>query len=156
MDVPHRLGTEPFGLPFGLHPVYPALGQQLFVELLQVQRSELFQWNLSDIGTDVVVDVALVGLVGGRPDFDFGVVLEPHLHPLPHRVLSCLGNVQSLGFSNGLFQLLLDLCLTSAQHILVDGFPRIRVMPCRVSAFPASVFSLANAAFSVGSFLCHQ
>ena len=83
MDVPHCLGTEALGLSSCLHPVYPALGEQLLVELLQIQRSEFFQRNISDIGVDVVADVPLVGLVGGGSDFDLGIVLEPYLHPLP-------------------------------------------------------------------------
>ena len=29
MDVPHRLGAETLGLPFGFQPVYPPTGQQL-------------------------------------------------------------------------------------------------------------------------------
>ena len=91
VDVPYRLGAQSFGLPLGLHPVYPACGQQLLVELLQVQRSELSQRDISDVRIDMVVDVAPVGLVGGGPDFDFGIVLEPHLHPLPYRVFANFG-----------------------------------------------------------------
>ena len=101
MDVPHCLGAEPLGLSFGLQPVYPAFGQQLLVELLQVQRSELFQRDVPNVGIDVVVDVAPVGLVGGRPDFDLGVVLKPYLHPLSYGILPGLGLIQRLGFLNG-------------------------------------------------------
>lgn len=91
MDVPYCLGAEPLRLIFSLQPVYPALGQQLLVELLQVQRGKLFQRDVPDVGIDVIVDVAPIGLVGVRPDFDFGIVLESHLHPLHHRVFSNFG-----------------------------------------------------------------
>ena len=43
MDIPYRLGAEVLGLTFRLQAIYPAFGEQLLVELLQVQRSELFQ-----------------------------------------------------------------------------------------------------------------
>lgn len=120
MDVPHRLGAEALGLSFGLQPVYPAFSQQLLVEFLQVQRGELFQRDVPDVGIDVVVDVAPIGLVGRWPDFDLGVVLKPFLHPLSHRILPSFGKVQRLRFLNGGLQLFLDLSLGSAQHILVD------------------------------------
>ena len=101
MDVPHCLGTQAFGLSFGLQPVYPAFGQQFLVELLQFQRGDLFQRDVSDIWIDVVVDVASVGLVGGGPDLYFGVVLKPYLHPLSYGILPDLGLIQRLGFLNG-------------------------------------------------------
>ena len=66
MDVPHRLGAQSFGLLFGLQPIYPAFGQQFLVELLQFQRVKLFQRNISNVGSYVVVDVTPVGLVGRR------------------------------------------------------------------------------------------
>ena len=115
MDVPHGLGAQPLGLVPGLQPACPSLLQQLLVELLQFQRSEFFQGDLANVGFDVVVDVAPVGLVGGWPYFYLGVVLKPHLHPLPHRVPANLGRVQSFRSSIACFSLALALCL---------GFPR--------------------------------
>ena len=41
VDVPHRLGTQSFWLPFGLNPVHSTSGQQLFVEFLQFQGGQL-------------------------------------------------------------------------------------------------------------------
>ena len=60
------LALKPLGYPFSLQPVYPAFGQQLPVELLQFQRVKLFQRNISNVGSYVVVDVTPVGLVGRR------------------------------------------------------------------------------------------
>ena len=77
MDVPHCLGTQALGLSFGLQPVYPAFGQQFLVELLQFQRSKLFQRNFPDVWLDVVVDVSSIGLVGRRPNFYLCVVFKP-------------------------------------------------------------------------------
>ena len=43
---------------------------------LQIQRGELVQWEIADVGLEVVVDVPPVGLMGGGADLDFGVVLK--------------------------------------------------------------------------------
>ena len=59
MDVPHCLGAQPFGLVPGFQSVYATVGQQLLVELLQFQRSELFQRDFADVGLDVVVNVSV-------------------------------------------------------------------------------------------------
>ena len=155
MDVPHRLGAEPFGLFPALNPIYPSLLQQLLVELLQFQRSEFFQGDLANVGLDVVVDVAPVGLVGGWPYFYLGVVLKPHLHPLPHRVPANLGRVQSFRFLDCLFQLCLGLRLSLAQHILVNDPARLRGAPGGVPALPAAVLALAEVSLPVCSALCH-
>ena len=92
----------------------------------------------------MVVDVAPVGLVGGWPYFYLGVVLKPHLHPLPHRVPANLGRVQSFRFLDCLFQLGLGLCLGFSQDVLVDGPARLRVAAGGVPALPATVLALAE------------
>ncbi len=74
----------------------------------------------------------------GRPDFDLGIVLKPYLHPLSHGILPGLGLIQRLRLLDRGFQFFLDLCLGSAQHILVDGLARLRVVPSCVSALPAA------------------
>ena len=155
MDVPHGLGAQPLGLVPGLQPACPSLLQQLLVELLQFQRSEFFQGDLANVGLDVVVDVAPVGLVGGWPYFYLGVVLKPHLHPLPHRVPANLGRVQSFRFLDCLFQLGLGLCLGFSQDVLVDGPARLRVAAGGVPALPATVLALAEVSLPVGSTFCH-
>ena len=153
MDVPHGLGAQPLGLVPGLQPACPSLLQQLLVELLQFQRSEFFQGDLANVGFDVVVDVAPVGLVGGWPYFYLGVVLKPHLHPLPHRVPANLGRVQSFRFLDCLFQLGLGLCLGFSQDVLVDGLACLGIMPCGI---PPSIFSLSDVTFAVDLFLHHS
>jgi len=146
VDVPHGLGAQPLGLVPGLQPACPSLLQQLLVELLQFQRSEFFQGDLANVGFDVVVDVAPVGLVGGWPYFYLGVVLKPHLHPLPHRVPANLGRVQSFRFLDCLFQLGLGLCLGFSQDVLVDGPAGLWIVSGSVPAFPSAIFSFSDVA----------
>ena len=155
MDVPHRLGAEPFGLVLGFQSIHPALLQQLLVELLQFQRSELFQRDFADIGLDVVVNVTPVGLVGGGPHLHLSVVFKPYLHPLAHGVPANLGRIQPLRFLNGGFQLCFCLRLGLAQDVLVDGLARLRVTTGGISSFPSAVFPLAKISFPVGPSFCH-
>ena len=155
MDVPHGLGAQPLGLAPGLQPVYPSLLQQLLVELLQFQRSEFFQGDLADVGLDMVVDVAPVGLVGGWPYLHLGVVLKQHLHLLAHGVLACFGHVQALRRLNGYFQFRFCLRLSLAQHVLVNDPARLRVAPGGVPALPATVLLFAEVALPVCSAFCH-
>ena len=97
--------------------------QQLLVELLQFQRSELFQRDFADIGLDVVVNVTPVGLVGGGPHLHFGVVFKSHLHPLAHDVLASSGNIQPLCLLDCLLQLCLGLRLGLARDVLQIALP---------------------------------
>ena len=103
----------------------------------------------------MVVDVAPVGLVGGWPYFYLGVVLKPHLHPLPHRVPANLGRVQSFRFLDCLFQLCLGLRLGLTQDVLVDGPARLRGAASGVPALPATVLLFAEVALPVCSAFCH-
>jgi len=103
----------------------------------------------------VVVDVSSIGLVGGWPDFDFGIVFKPLVHPCAYRVFSGFGHIQALGFLDSRFQLALCLCLGPAQDVFVDGLAGLRIVPCSVPALPATVFSLSDVPLSVGAFFCH-
>ena len=156
MDVPHCLGTQPFRLTFGLNSVYSAFGQQLFVELLQFQSGQLAQRDFSDVRLDVVVDVASVGLVGGGPHLDFGVILKPNVHPLADGILRCLERVYFRIFLDRLFQLCFYLRLGLAQDVFVDRFAGFRVPPGGVAAFPATIAAFSDITFTVRSALCHS
>ena len=74
-------------------PLYPIFVHQLAVQFLQVHGTKFLQRNLADIRSNVVVDVATVGLMGGRPDLDFAHILKPLVHPLRHCVLARPGEV---------------------------------------------------------------
>ena len=155
MDIPYCLGTETFRLTFGLNSADSALGQQLFVELLQFQGGQLVQLDFADIRLDVVVDVPPAGLVGGGPHLDLGVVFEPDIHPLTDCVLLCLEGVYFCVLLDCLFQLRFYLCLGLAKDVLVDSLARFRITPGGVAAFLSTVRPLPDATLAIGSALCH-
>jgi len=155
VDVPHGFGAQALSLMLALNSVHPAFFQQLLVELLQFQRSELFQGDFADIRLDVVVDVPPVGLVRRWSHFYLCVVLKPLVHPGTYCVFPGFGDVQIFGFLDGRFQFGLCLCLGPAQDVLVDGFAGFRIVPGGVAALPSTVFSLSDVPLSVGAFLRH-
>ena len=59
VDVPYRFGSQTFRLFLGLDTVNPATVQQVLVEPLQVQRSEICQRDAADLRLDVVFQKAL-------------------------------------------------------------------------------------------------
>lgn len=63
IDVPHRFRAQAFGLLLGFDAGNPPLRQQLLVELLEREGGQLLDWDLPDVRLDVVLNVALVGLV---------------------------------------------------------------------------------------------
>ena len=155
VDVPNRLCGQSFRLLLGFNSFNPTFGQQLPVELLQVHGGQLFQRNVANVRFDVVVDIALVGLVAGWPDFDFRHVLEPLVHPCTDGVFSTFGKVNLPDFHQRFLQFLLNFCLGFAQNILANLLSGGGVMPCGEPAFPSSVFSLSDVTLTVCSFLSH-
>ena len=69
MDIANRFRTKSFGLLFAFGTVYPSAGQQFLIELLQFQGCQLGKWDTADIGLDVVINIAAVGLMRGGTDF---------------------------------------------------------------------------------------
>ncbi len=63
IDITDSFRPENLELFLGFHSLYPAAVKQFFVKPLKVQGGELAQGDAADVGLDVVVDVALVGLV---------------------------------------------------------------------------------------------
>ena len=80
-------------------------GQQSAVEFLQIHGAEFFQRDFVNVGRNVAVDVAAIGLVARRPDFNFAHIFEPLVHPLRNIVLSLFGEIQFAAFRERLFQL---------------------------------------------------
>ena len=155
VNVPHRFRTEAFRLTFCLNSVYPTLGQQLFVEFLQFQSGQLVELDFADVGLDVVVDVSSIGPVRGGAHLDFGVVLEPEVHPLTYVILCRLEGIHFCIFLNCLLQLCFYLRLSLAEDVLVDSLAGLRVPPGGVTALPSTVRPLADATLAVGSAFCH-
>ena len=155
MDVPHGLGAQPLGLVPGLQPACPSLLQQLLVELLQFQRSEFFQGDLANVGFDVVVDVAPVGLVGGWPYF---LSWRSAQTTPPSTAPPCTGQPWPCPV------LSLPRLLVSAWPWPLPGFfpGRSCRWPCpspgrgrRCTGLPATVLALAEVSLPVGSTFCH-
>lgn len=140
---------------FRLYPIHPSLLQQLFVDLLQLQRSQFPQRNPADIRLDVVVNVSPVGLVGGGPDLDLGVIFESLVHPLAHRVLLRFHTIDIFRCFHGRFQLRPGLRLRPAKHIPIDGPSRLRVVTGGVPPLPSAVLPFSDIAFSIGPSFCH-
>ena len=71
-----------------LVPFDPALGLGFVVELLEIQRGELTEFNFADVGRDVVFNVAAVVFRCAVFDGGLAVVLVPEPAPFLHCVLT--------------------------------------------------------------------
>ena len=110
--------------------------------------------DVADPGNGVGFDDKLAVVSGGSSDIGLGIELIPGPQPGSHGVFVCLSaDVQPLAFRHGGLQLFSDLRLCPAQHILVDALTGLGVVSGSVPSLPAAVASLADAAFSVGTFL---
>ena len=138
-----------------LVPLYPPVLLEIVVELLDLDRGELVQLDVPQLGDDVVVDVVQIIVLGVLPKPGLGVDLVPHLHPAFYRMGAAAVHVQPLTVCDGLFQLLLDLRLGLPQYILDLLLPGRRVIGSRVKPLLPAILPFADAAFSVSSFLPH-
>ena len=156
MDAVDHPDAQSLVLQFDvLVPLYAPVFLEIVVELLDLDRSELAQLDVPQLGDDVVVDVVQIVVLGVLPEPGLGVNLVPHRHPAFYRIGAAAVHVQPLAVRNGLFQLLLDLRLGLPQYILNFLLPGRRVIGGRVESLPPAVLALADAAFSVGAFLSH-
>jgi len=140
---------------FCFYPLHPPLIHQFAVQFLEIHGTQLFQRNLADIRSNVIIDVAPVGLVRRRPDLDFAHILEPFLHPLGNHVLALFGEVPFLTLCQRFFQFFLNLGLRFSQHIFENLLAGDGVMPSRVPSLPATILSLADIALTVASSFRH-
>ena len=155
MDVSHGFRCQTFRLFLGLDAVYPATVQQMLVEPLQVQRSEICQRDAADLWLDVVFEEALAGLERGRSEFHLGVVLHPDLQPTPHRVGLGPSVVDTDVFLDGFFQFFFYFRLRLAEDVFDDGLPCFGISASRVPALPSTVLSFADVPFPVRSSFRH-
>ena len=117
---------------------------------------ELLQLDVKDSGNGVDFDDELVAVGGGSSDTELSIELIPGSQPGSHGVFVCLSaDVQSLAFCYGSLQLFPDLHLCPAQHILVDALAGLGALSGSVPPLPVAVASLANAAFTIGTFFGH-
>ena len=117
VETAHRPGAQTPVL-HTLVFLYSAAFFRLVVELLNIQSGELFQFDLTDVRRDVMLNVAAVVFHCAVLDGRFAVVLMPEPTPFLYRVLPCLGHINFPVFLNGLGQLLLALFLRFASTFL--------------------------------------
>lgn len=154
MDTPDEAVAQTLVLQLDVFiPLNPPGGFQLIVELLDLQGGELVQLDTADAGNDVLLDIIVVVICRLLSDGGFGVGLEPQPHPLSHRVFAAANNVHLPVFLNGTLQFFLAFFLRLGQHIFVDGLACYRVAARCVTALPAAIGALAQAALAVCSFL---
>ena len=156
VDVSHGFRSQSLRFLFRFDAVYPATVQQVLVEPLQIQRSQLCQRNAADLRFDVVFQKTLAGLERGRSEFHLGVVLHPDFQPCSHGVSFRFAVVDTHIFLDGLFQFLFHLCLRLAEDILDDGFASFWIVTDGVASFPATILSFADVALAVCSSLWHK
>ena len=114
----------------------------------------LLQFDIPDAGDGVGIDDELVAVGGGCADVGLGIEFVPHFQPGGHGVLlGFSADVQPLTLSHSDFQLFPDLCLSFTQHIFVDAFAGLWIVPGSVSSLPAAVLAFADVPLAVGSFL---
>ena len=128
---------------------------QVVVELLNLDGGQFFQRRVAQLGNDVVVNVVEVVVLGFLPQAWLGVDLIPQLDPSAQRVRFCTAHVQLFSLRDGLLELFLGFRLGFSEDAFVDGLAGGGIIACGVAALPAAVFPLADAAFSVSSFLRH-
>ena len=127
----------------------------MFVELLQVQRSEFCQRDTADLWLDVVFEEALAGLERRRAQLNFGVILHPDLQPCSHRVGLGPSVVDTDVFLDGFLQLFFYFRLRLAEDIFDDGLASFWIVADSVSTLPSTVLSFADVPFPVRSSFRH-
>ena len=141
------LGARPFGFFFRLDAVYPPTVQQVLVESLQVQRSEVCQWNTADLRLDVVFQKTLRGFVGRWAQLDFLRSFPSTLPANSHGVGLGPSVVDTDVFLDGFFQFFFYFRLRLAEDVFDDGFASFRIVTDSVPAFPASILALSDVPF---------
>ena len=129
--------------------------QQVLVEPLQVQRSQVCQRDAADLRLDVVFQKALRGFEGRWAQLDFCVVFHPDLQPTPHGVGLGPSVVDTDVFLDGSLEFLFHFRLRLAEDILDDGLSGFRIVTDCVPAFPSTVLSFADVPFPVRSSFRH-
>jgi len=128
----------------------------MFVESLQVQRSQVCQRDAADLRLDVVFQKALRGFEGRWAQLDFCVVFHPHFQPTPHGVVLGPPIVDAHIFFDGFLQLFFYFRLRFAENIFDDGLSGFRISANCVPALPAAVLSLADVPLAVCSSFRHK
>ena len=100
-------------------------------------------------------DDSFITLGGVVADVGLAVSLKPQAAPLRYGVVAHVIDRNALVFPNGFRQLFLALRLGLGGHTFLDSLAGDWVDALGISALPAAAGLFADAALTVGSFLCH-
>ena len=154
MDAPHRAAGQ-CCVGLRLEPLHPPFGLGIVVHLLDLDGGEPFEFYSSDGRYDVVFDHVLIGLCGVGADHRLAVGFKPQPAPLRYRVVLVVVHRDAPVVPDGFRQLFLALGLRPGGHAFLNGAAGVGIDALSVSALPAAVGLLSDAALAVGSFLCH-
>ena len=154
MDAPHCASRQG-RIGLFLEPLHPPFGLGVVVHLLNLDGGESFEFDSSDSRYDVVFDHVLIGLCGVGPDHRLAVGFKPQPAPLRHVVVLVMVHWDAPVVPNGLCQFLFAFGLRPGGHAFLNCAAGVGIDALSVSALPAAVGLLSDAAFAVCSFLCH-
>ena len=154
VDAPHRASGQGRVALF-LEPLHPPAGLGIVVHLLDLDGGEPFEFYSSDGRYDVVFDHVLIGLCGVGPDHRLAVGFKPQPAPLRHSIVLVVVHRDAPVVPDGLCQFLFAFGLGPGGHAFLNGAAGDGVDALGISAFPAAVGFLTDAALTVCSFLCH-
>ena len=154
VDAPHRAAGQ-CCVGLRLEPLHPPFGLGIVVHLLDLDGGEPFEFYSSDGRYDVVFDHVLIGLGGVGPDHGLAVGFKPQPTPLRHRVVLVVVHRDAPIVPDGLCQFLFAFGLRPGRHAFLNGAAGVGVDALSVSALPAAIGLLSDAALAVCSFLCH-
>ena len=116
----------------------------------------LLQFDIPDAGDGVGIDDELVAVGGGCADVGLGIEFIPHFQPGGYCVfIGFSADVQPLTLRHGCFRFFPNLRLRLTQHIFVDAFAGLWIVPGSVSSLPAAVLAFADVPLAVGSATQH-
>ena len=154
VDTPHEGVGQRFAVL--LRPaLHPAVFLGLVVHPLDMDGRELPELDRADGRDDVVFDDSFITLGGVVADVGLAVGFKPQAAPLRCGVVARVIERHAPVFPNGFRQLFFALRLGLGGHAFLDGLAGDRVDALGISALPAAAGLFADAALTVGSFLCH-
>ena len=135
------------------YPDSPA-GLDFIVHLLYISASQFRELDVPNPRHYMVLNVVLVIFLCTLSYVRFGISLVPRPHPATDGIFLGLLDVYLRTLPDGFLQLLLDLRLGSAKHVLSNRLP-VLVMSSDIPTFPSTIRSLSYIPLAVGSAFAH-
>ena len=133
-----------------------SVGLHFVQEFLAVSLCQLIQWDMTESGDSVDIDVVFISLLRGGTDGWFAVVFVPVVDPVSeaHTGFDFEGSDLAV-FCLELLQFFNALGLGFRQYAFCSWFA-VFIVGHDVAAFPPSVCSQTDGALTILSFLCHE